>query len=221
MKLALVLEKQEKYAFLEPILNDMVTAHSAYWIPPRPSTEAGKKALSQIQRLAEVLDAQGKHDEADEQRLRANRLAQDIVDEERAAEIRAQDLAHRRANGLFPFEPRFRGEWHEEYLESCYLLEDEMEQGRCITAIGNDRYLTERADLALYDKDYESAEDTYLEAFSVSSQEVGSEHPHHLENVARIVRMYESWHEAVPDAGHDAKAAEYRALLQVTDTTKN
>ena len=221
MKLALVLEKQEKYASLEPILNDMVTAHSAYWIPPRPSTEAGKKALSQIRRLAEILDAQGKHDESDEQRLRANRLAQDIADEERTARLREEDLTHRRDNGLFPYAHRHEGKWYEAYIESALQLEDEMEQGRRMEAIWHEAGFTEDGDLAFYDEEYERAEELYLDALGTSEMYLGPKHSHHLENVARIVRMYEAWHEAAPDAGHDAKAAEYRALLQITDTTKN
>jgi serine/threonine protein kinase len=211
MKLALVLEKQEKYASLEPILNDIAIFECASGIKGK------KRAVLHIRRLVEVLDAQGKRGEADEQRLRANRLAQDIVDEERAARLREEDLAHRRSLGLFPYaHQEHEGEWIDELVD---LWGDYDDMGRRFEALSFEQDFAQDADLALYDKDYARAEENYLLALSASEIAMGPRHPHHLGNIASIIRLYESWHEAEPDAGHDSRAAEYRALLQVTDTT--
>ncbi|MCH2141126.1 MAG: serine/threonine-protein kinase [Phycisphaerales bacterium] len=42
-------------------------------------------------------------------------------------------------------------------------------------------------------------------------------HPDTVRSIKQLADFYHSWHQMDPDAGHDAKAAEYRAMLPVGD----
>ena len=41
------------------------------------------------------------------------------------------------------------------------------------------------------------------------------------EGLKRIVNLYETWHAAEPDTGHDAEAAQWRAVLEGTEGSRD
>ena len=50
--------------------------------------------------------------------------------------------------------------------------------------------------------------------FETTSRSMGVDDPRTLESLEGLIRLHDAWHEAEPEAGHDAKAAEYRAQLE-------
>ena len=56
-----------------------------------------------------------------------------------------------------------------------------------------------------------------LDAYESILRSVGSEHPRSQRPVSALVDLYDAWHEAEPDNGYDAKAAEWRAKLDEPD----
>jgi len=49
---------------------------------------------------------------------------------------------------------------------------------------------------------------------------LGDEHPSTLWTINTIIKTLDAWHEAEPDASHDAKADEYRQLLEAIEAKK-
>ncbi len=60
---------------------------------------------------------------------------------------------------------------------------------------------------------YEEAETALLEAYELIFAGLGPDHEYTIGVVEFIADLYTAWHEAEPDKGHDAKAAEWRAKL--------
>ena len=52
------------------------------------------------------------------------------------------------------------------------------------------------------------------EALDGFSGVLGASHPHTIESLKTMVEFHTNWHEADPDGGHDATAADYQELLQ-------
>ncbi|TVQ33075.1 MAG: serine/threonine protein kinase [Phycisphaeraceae bacterium] len=61
---------------------------------------------------------------------------------------------------------------------------------------------------------YVDAEERALEAYAVLSAALGENHERLQEAARAITDIYTAWHVADPDAGHDAKAEEWRAKLE-------
>lgn len=68
---------------------------------------------------------------------------------------------------------------------------------RCLTALGR----------------YSDAEKALDEAYGILEPAVGAEHIRTVNLVESLVELYDAWHADDPGAGHDAKAAEWRAKL--------
>jgi hypothetical protein len=65
-------------------------------------------------------------------------------------------------------------------------------------------------------QNYHEAEVVGLE-HEIRSREVhGPAHDKTTDAINLLIDLYTAWHEAEPDAGHDAKAAEWRAKLETT-----
>ncbi len=60
---------------------------------------------------------------------------------------------------------------------------------------------------------FAEAEERYLEAHALFEAALGPTHDRTLETVRALADLYDAWHAAEPDAGHDARAAEWRARL--------
>ncbi|TVQ32012.1 MAG: serine/threonine protein kinase [Phycisphaeraceae bacterium] len=60
---------------------------------------------------------------------------------------------------------------------------------------------------------YAEAEVRYLEAAAILESALGPQHERTTDNIRQLADLYTAWREAEPDAGHDAKAAEWRAKL--------
>ncbi|MCW5777131.1 MAG: tetratricopeptide repeat protein [Phycisphaeraceae bacterium] len=60
---------------------------------------------------------------------------------------------------------------------------------------------------------FAEAEERYLEAHSMFEAALGPEHERTISIIRRLADLYDAWHAAEPDAGHDAKAAEWRSRL--------
>ncbi|MDP7189804.1 MAG: tetratricopeptide repeat-containing protein, partial [Phycisphaerales bacterium] len=67
---------------------------------------------------------------------------------------------------------------------------------------------------------YEEAMPYYVEALEARRRVLGDEHPHTLDSINALIKLYDAWHEVEPDAGHDAKADEYRQLLEAIEAKK-
>ena len=63
-------------------------------------------------------------------------------------------------------------------------------------------------------------EATLLEAYQLLTEGFGEAHDRTTKCITRLITLYESWHTAEPDAGHDAQAAEWRAKLPTTQPAK-
>jgi non-specific serine/threonine protein kinase/serine/threonine-protein kinase len=62
---------------------------------------------------------------------------------------------------------------------------------------------------------YAEAETALLEAYGILEAALGPEHQRTIKMIQPLADCYTAWHVAEPDAGHDAKAAEWRAKLPV------
>ena len=60
---------------------------------------------------------------------------------------------------------------------------------------------------------YEEAETALLEAHELITAALGPHHWRTTEQIQSLINLYSAWHEAEPDKGYDAKAAEWRAKL--------
>ena len=61
---------------------------------------------------------------------------------------------------------------------------------------------------------YDEAIPYLVEALEGKRRVLGDEHSSTLWSIATMGDFYEAWHEAEPEKGYDAKAAEYQALLE-------
>lgn len=60
---------------------------------------------------------------------------------------------------------------------------------------------------------YQDAEEALVEAYEILMGSVGPENQYTIGAVESFADLYTAWHEAEPDKGYDAKAAEWRAKL--------
>jgi tetratricopeptide (TPR) repeat protein len=60
---------------------------------------------------------------------------------------------------------------------------------------------------------HEEAEQALLEAHGIRLAAHGAEHQRTIKAVNALADLYDAWHEAEPDKGYDAKAAEWREKL--------
>jgi tetratricopeptide (TPR) repeat protein len=67
---------------------------------------------------------------------------------------------------------------------------------------------------------YEEAMPYYVEALETSRRVLGDEHSSTLWSINALIKLYDAWHEVEPDASHDAKADEYRQLLEAIEAKK-
>ncbi len=63
---------------------------------------------------------------------------------------------------------------------------------------------------------YADAETALLEAHGILEAALGTAHKRTRDVVRLLADLHDAWHEAEPDAGHDAKAAGWRAKLPAT-----
>jgi len=61
---------------------------------------------------------------------------------------------------------------------------------------------------------YNEAEADLVEAYEILMGSVGPENEYTIGVVESFADLYTAWHEAEPDKGYDAKAAEWRAKLE-------
>jgi len=62
-------------------------------------------------------------------------------------------------------------------------------------------------------KRYAEAEPRFLEAAAILESALGAQHGRIVTNITAVADLYERWHEAEPDAGHDIQAAAWRQRL--------
>ncbi len=60
---------------------------------------------------------------------------------------------------------------------------------------------------------YQDAEEALGEAYKILMGSVGPENQYTIGVLESFADLYAAWHEAEPDKGYDAKAAEWRAKL--------
>jgi hypothetical protein len=68
---------------------------------------------------------------------------------------------------------------------------------------------------------YDEAMPYYVEALEGNRRALGDEHPDTQATINKLVDLHEDWHEVEPDASHDAKADEYRQLLEEIQANTN
>ena len=66
---------------------------------------------------------------------------------------------------------------------------------------------------------YEEAETALLEAHELIFAGLGPDHERTIGAIKSLSDLYDAWHEAEPDKGYDAKAAEWLAKLPEPDET--
>jgi eukaryotic-like serine/threonine-protein kinase len=64
---------------------------------------------------------------------------------------------------------------------------------------------------------FAEAEERFLEAHVILDAALGPDHERTTANLERLADLYGAWHAAEPDAGYDAKAAEWRAKLPLSE----
>ncbi len=64
---------------------------------------------------------------------------------------------------------------------------------------------------------FEEAQKALLESHKILQTALGPEHKRTIKVINALVDLYDAWHEAEPDKGYDAKAAEWRANLPPED----
>jgi hypothetical protein len=64
---------------------------------------------------------------------------------------------------------------------------------------------------------YEEAMPYCVEVLETSRRVLGDEHEYTLNAIRNLAKLHDAWHEVEPDAGHDAKADEYRQLLEAIE----
>lgn len=69
-------------------------------------------------------------------------------------------------------------------------------------------------------KRYEKAEEALVEGQSMLEGQFGIAHQRTIKSIEYLVELYEAWHAAEPDAGHDAKAAEWRTKLPLPSNSE-
>ena len=69
---------------------------------------------------------------------------------------------------------------------------------------------------------YEEAETALLEAHELITAGLGPQHERTTEQIESLIELYDAWHEAEPDQGHDVQAADWRAKLpdEVNSTSR-
>ena len=67
--------------------------------------------------------------------------------------------------------------------------------------------------------EFSAGETTLLEAYELLADGWGPEHERTIQCVQRLVRLYEARHATEPDAGYNAKAAQWRAKLEELEAT--
>jgi hypothetical protein len=67
---------------------------------------------------------------------------------------------------------------------------------------------------------YDEAMPYFVEALEGKRRVLGDEHPDTQATINNLVDLHEDWHEVEPDASHDAKADEYRQLLEAIEAKK-
>ena len=81
--------------------------------------------------------------------------------------------------------------------------------GQCLTKQGADPSLTVGARI----EKLREAETILIELANALQEDDTASKDDKTEAIQRVVDLYEAWHAAEPDAGHDAKADEWRAKL--------
>ncbi len=64
---------------------------------------------------------------------------------------------------------------------------------------------------------FAEAEERYIEAHALLEAALGPDHDRTITNIKSLAALYDAWHAAEPDAGHDARAAEWREKLPLSD----
>ena len=64
---------------------------------------------------------------------------------------------------------------------------------------------------------FEQAEAELVEAQEILAAALGPAHARTLPMMRAFAELYDAWHAAEPDQGHDAKAAEWRAKLAASE----
>jgi len=87
--------------------------------------------------------------------------------------------------------------------------------GDNVRMLGN--YLSKLGEALAGQGSFPQAERTLLEAYGSLAPGFGEHHEYTFKTVERLAALYDAWHAAEPDKGHDAKAAEWRAKLEIED----
>jgi eukaryotic-like serine/threonine-protein kinase len=67
---------------------------------------------------------------------------------------------------------------------------------------------------------FDEAETHLLEALTIFEAALGPDHDRTISVITQLADLYDAWHEHEPDAGHDERAAEWRARLPKEDETE-
>ncbi len=201
--LGLLLQDQGKLSEAEPYIHEALEGFRRMLGDDHPST------LTSINNMGYLLHIQGKLDEAEPYFREA--------------------LAGRR---------RVHGDEHESTLISvgthATLLLSQQRHGEAMDVLeasepivrrdwtgGNARWMADyiskigAAKAAL--GEYAESERILLEAQPILVDGFGEDHQRTVTNTNRLVDLYTAWHEAEPDAGHEVKAAEWKAKLPNED----
>jgi serine/threonine protein kinase/tetratricopeptide (TPR) repeat protein len=79
--------------------------------------------------------------------------------------------------------------------------------------------LQNRAELMIATERFVEAEHLALESHDRCAGRDGSEHANTGDGIDLLITLYTAWHDAEPDKGHDAKAADWRAKLEQWQAT--
>ncbi|XHC25088.1 serine/threonine-protein kinase [Phycisphaerales bacterium ac7] len=160
--------------------------------------------LTTIKNLAISLDAQGKYDEAEPLlRVALEGIRGELGDEHRETMIGTSNLARLLAD-------LGRGD------EALLLADEVIETGRRVLdsddwLIGN--FLAKRGRALEELRRYGDAADSMLEGHAILTKARGEDDVQTRRVVGYLADLYDAWHQAEPDAGHDTSAAEWRAKL--------
>ncbi|HIA28168.1 MAG TPA: serine/threonine protein kinase [Planctomycetes bacterium] len=107
--------------------------------------------------------------------------------------------------------------------EAEALVAEAVERARRVLPAGHSylgNYLTNHSRTLVAMKRFDEAKPRALEAHAIFEAKLGSTHKRTNYALRVLVELYNRWHEAEPDAGHDRSAAEWQAKLEAATPKK-
>jgi len=193
-----LLRSQGKLAEAEPYFREALEAFR------RAHGDEHRATLTSISNMGELLQSQGKLAEAEPYFREALEASRRVLGDEHPDTLRpiSNMGALLRALGQLEEAERLGA-------EAVATARRVLPEGHWHTAV----FLGHHARTLAAMERFAEAEEQYLEAQAFFEAALGPDHDRTITNIRSLADLYDAWHAAEPDAGHDARAAQWRARL--------